>query len=215
MNDYATLDLETSKVSVNMDTIITISPVALTKLKELRGEEPDADKLGLRIAITSPPGQAFVYDLTFEEFLKAAFNEEVRTIDGLKIIIPNKDTSLLRGAKLDYDEQKGLTLNNSHRPKTEAVEGLVHDDELSTMIDAIVIAEVNPMLKAHGGFVTYRGHDTKGTAYVTMGGGCHGCSLSTQTMLEGVEKIIAEQIKDISSIRDLTDHTTGENPYYR
>lgn len=198
-----------------MDTIITITPVAMAKLKELRGEEPDADKLGLRIAITSPPGQAFVYDLTFEEFLKAAFNEEVRTIDGLKVIIPGKDVSLLRGAKLDYDEQKGLTLNNSNRPKAGAVEGLVQDDELSTKIDAIVTAEVNPMLAAHGGFVTYRGHDKEGTAYITMGGGCHGCSLSAQTMLEGVDKIITAQIEGISFVRDLTDHTTGANPYYR
>ena len=214
MNRYATLDLETSKVSTNMDTIVTITPGAMVKLKELRGEETAADKLGLRIAIASAPGETLGYDLTFEEFMKAAFSEEVRTVDGLKIIIPGKDVSLLRGAKLDYDTLKGLTLNNPNRPKTAAVEGLVNDDELSMKIDAIVLAEVNPMLAGHGGFVTYKGHDNEGTAYISMGGGCHGCSLSAQTMLEGVEKIITTQIEGISSVRDLTDHTTGANPYY-
>ena len=215
MNSYATIDLETSKVPANIDTIVTITPVAMAKLKELRGEETAADKLGLRIAIASAPGETLGYDLTFEEFLKAAFSEEVRTVDGLKVIIPGRDVSLLRGARLDYDDQKGLTLNNPNRPKAGAVEGLVNDDELSTKIDAIVLAEVNPMLTAHGGFVTYRGHDNEGTAYITMGGGCHGCSLSAQTMLEGVDNIITAQIEGISSVRDLTDHTTGANPYYR
>lgn len=197
------------------ETLITLTLAALGVLKELRDQEPLAEKLGLRIAITSKPGEDFVYDLKFEEFLKAAYDEEVCTIDELKVIIPKKDVSLLRGGKLDYDEQKGLTLTNRNRPKAGSTEGLEENDEISAKIETIILTEVNPMLQAHGGFVTYRGHDKKGTAYVTMGGGCHGCSLSAQTMLEGVDKIITSQVEYIYSIRDLTDHTLGQNPYYR
>ena len=62
---------------------------------------------------------------------------------------------------------------------------------------------------------TFAGHDKEGTAYFTMGGGCHGCSMSKQTMLEGVQKIITEQVTSISRVRDLTDHASGANPYYR
>ncbi|MFZ9822133.1 MAG: NifU family protein [Ilumatobacteraceae bacterium] len=47
-----------------------------------------------------------------------------------------------------------------------------------------------------------------------MGGGCHGCSMSKQTMLEGVQTMITEQVKAITRVRDLTDHATGANPYY-
>jgi Fe/S biogenesis protein NfuA len=196
------------------DTIITVTAAALTKLKELRDTEPDAKKLGLRLSIISKPGEDFRYDLVFEEFLKSAFTDEVRTIDGFKFIIPQSDVDSLRGAELDYNEQAGLVLRNPNRPKAPMIDGLVRDDETSAQVEAIVSTEVNPMLAAHGGFVTYAGHDNEGTAYFTMGGGCHGCSMSKQTMLEGVQTMITEQVKAITRVRDLTDHTTGANPYY-
>ena len=94
------------------------------------------------------------------------------------------------------------------------VEGLTSDDALSAEIEAMVAAEVNPALAAHGGFVTYVGHDGEGTAYLTMGGGCHGCSMSKMTMLDGVQTMLVEAIDEIERVRDLTDHATGENPFY-
>ena len=94
------------------------------------------------------------------------------------------------------------------------VDGLVSDDEISAQIEAIVFSEVNPALSAHGGFVTFSGHDKEGTAYFTMGGGCHGCSMSRQTMLEGVQTMLVEQVPAITRVRDITDHSTGANPYY-
>ena len=197
------------------DTIISVTSAALTKLKELRDTEPDAEKLGLRLSVISQPGEDFRYDLVFEEFLKSAFTDEVRTIDGFKFIIPQNDVDSLRGAELDYNEQSGLVLRNPNRPKAPVIEGLVRDDETSAQVEAIVATEVNPMLAAHGGFVTYAGHDKEGTAYFTMGGGCHGCSMSKQTMLEGVQSMVTEQVKTITRVRDLTDHATGANPYYR
>lgn len=197
------------------DTIITATEPALAKLKELRATEPDAEKLGLRLAVISQPGEDFRYDLVFEEFLKSAFTDEVRTIDGFKFIMPAKDVDSLRGSELDYNEQAGLVLRNPNRPKAPAIEGLVHDDEVSAQIEAIVSVDVNPALAAHGGFVTFAGHDNEGTAYFTMGGGCHGCSMSKQTMLEGVQTMLTEQVKEITRVRDLTDHATGANPYYK
>jgi Fe/S biogenesis protein NfuA len=77
-----------------------------------------------------------------------------------------------------------------------------------------VATDVNPALAAHGGFVTFAGHDTEGTAYFTMGGGCHGCSMSRQTMLEGVQTMIGELVPAITRVRDLTDHSSGANPYF-
>lgn len=197
------------------DTIISVTDAAMAKLKELRSTEPDAEKLGLRLSIISQPGEDFRYDLIFEEFLKSAFTDEVRTIDGFKFIVPADDVDSLRGAELDYNDQAGLVLRNPNRPKAPVVEGLTRDDETSAQIEAIVSVDVNPALAAHGGFVTYAGHDNEGTAYFTMGGGCHGCSMSKQTMLDGVQTMITEQVKTITRVRDLTDHTTGVNPYYR
>ena len=138
---------------------------------KLRDEEPDADKLGLRLALASAPGEDFRYDLSFDEYLTAAFTDEVRTHDGLKVIVPGNDLELLRGATLDYNDNQGLVIRNPNRPAAPTVEGLTSDDALSAEIEAMITGEVNPALAAHGGFVSYVGHDGEGTAYLTMGGG--------------------------------------------
>jgi len=196
------------------DTIISITEAAVAKLKELRDDEPDAASLGLRLEIATVVGNEFRYDLSFDEFRKAAFSDEVRTHDGLKVIIPQRDLPNLRSAVLDYNDAQGLVLRNPNTPPPPSVEGLVNDDDLAGQVRAIVSEQVNPALAAHGGFVTFVGHDNEGTAYFTMGGGCHGCSMSTATMLDGVQTMLADALPEITKVRDLTDHASGENPYY-
>ncbi|MDO9174988.1 MAG: NifU family protein [Actinomycetota bacterium] len=204
-------------------SIVTVTPEAMTELAALRDTEPDADRLGLRLEIISQPGEDFKYDLSFDVVTKAAFTDEVRTHSvttesgdtiTLKVIIPAASLDLLDGATLDHTAGAGLVIRNPNKPKAPVVEGLVNDDPLSAEVESIVATEVNPALAAHGGFVTYVGHDNEGTAYLTMGGGCHGCSMSRMTMLEGVQTMIVEALPAIERVRDLTDHTSGENPYY-
>jgi Fe/S biogenesis protein NfuA len=199
--------------------VITVTDAALAKILELRAEEADAEQLGLRLAIASGPGEEFRYDLSFDEFLKADFTDEVRThTDGegrsIKVIIPGGDVERLQDATLDYGDAQGLVIRNPNRPAPPDVEGLVNDDGLSAQIEAMVANEVNPALAVHGGFVTYVGHDGQGTVYMTMGGGCHGCSMSKMTMLDGVQTMLSEAIPAVQRVRDLTDHSTGENPFY-
>ena len=198
----------------DVEQIISITAAAHDQIVQMRDAEPETDRLGLRLEIVSDPGEAFRYDLSFEVTTKAAFTDEVRTHDGLKVIVPAKDVDLLRGATLDYTDAQGLVIRNPNKPAAIVVEGLVNDDALSAEIETLVTGEVNPALAAHGGFVTYVGHDGEGTAYLTMGGGCHGCSMSRMTMLDGVQTMIVEQVEGISQVKDLTDHATGENPYY-
>ena len=152
------------------EPIISITPEALEQLFELRDDEPEAAKLGLRVAIASAAGEEFRYDLSFDEFLKAAFTDEVRTHDGMKVIIPGADVELLEGATLDYTSTQGLVIRNPNRPKAPVIEGLISDDALSAEVEAMVAGEVNPALAAHGGFVTYVGHDGAGDDFRQPGG---------------------------------------------
>jgi Fe/S biogenesis protein NfuA len=201
-------------VQVENDQIISVTSAAHTQIIQMREDEPETDRLGLRLEIISDPGAEFRYDLSFEITTKAAFTDEVRTHDGLKVIIPAKDIEQLKGATLDFTDSQGLVIRNPNKPLVPSIEGLVRDDALSAEIEAIISAEVNPALAAHGGFVTFVGHDESGTAFLTMGGGCHGCSMSRMTMLDGVQTMIVEQIEGIDQVKDMTDHTSGENPYY-
>ncbi len=201
--------------TTEVSSIITITDDALAELVKLRDSEEDAASLGLRLEIVSGPGEEFKYDLSLDEFRKAAFTDEVRTHSGMKVIIPAKDVELLEDAILDYTANGGLVIRNPNKPAVPVIEGLVNDDALSAEIEAIVATEVNPALAAHGGFVTFAGHDEAGTAYLTMGGGCHGCSMSKVTMLEGVQTTLVEKVEGIQRVRDMTDHQSGENPFYR
>jgi Fe/S biogenesis protein NfuA len=194
--------------------IIEITDAAHDKIMSLRAEEDEADRLGLRLEIAGTSGDVFQYDLSFDEYTKAAFTDEVRTHQGLKVIIPAQDVDRLQGAVLDYADSTGLIIKNPNKPVAARIEGLVHDDELSAEIEGLVAGEINPALAAHGGFVSFVGHDGEGAAYLRMGGGCHGCSMSRMTMMDGVQTMLVEQIPAISRVVDVTDHSTGENPYY-
>jgi Fe/S biogenesis protein NfuA len=201
------------------DPIIHVTDEALAELLTMRDAEPETDRLGLRLEIMSEPGQEFRYDLSFDVVTKAAFSDEVRShpaADGrsLKVIIPAAHIDALTGATLDRTDSQGLVIRNPNKPAAPVVEGLTRDDELSAAVEAVIATEVNPALAAHGGFVTYVGHDGEGTAYLTMGGGCHGCSMSRMTMLDGVQTTLIEQVPEIERVRDITDHSSGENPYY-
>ena len=51
--------------------------------------------------------------------------------------------------------------------------------------------------------------------FIRMMGGCQGCSASSATLRNGIERILRESFgDDVNEIIDVTDHSSGENPYY-
>jgi Fe/S biogenesis protein NfuA len=195
------------------DGILTITPAALETINELRSSEPDGEHLGLKVEIVDRTGPEFRYDLFFETVTKAAITDVIRNHDGLKVIVPAADVDDLEGAVLDH-ELGQLVMRNPNRPAAIQLGTLVTTDDLALAVRSIVDEQVNPALAAHGGYVTFIGHDGDGKAYLTMGGGCHGCSMSRMTMLQGVQTMIMEAVPTITKVVDATDHSTGENPYY-
>ncbi len=195
------------------ELVLTITDAAKAKLIEVRDEEPDADRLGLRVEITDDTGPDYRYDLSFETVTKAALTDVIRDHDGLKVIVPAADVDRLQGATLDH-ELGGLVMRNPNRPQPIEIGALTIDDATAAAVREVIDAEVNPALAVHGGFITFVGHDGEGKAYVTMGGGCHGCAMSRMTMLQGVEGMITGTVDGINRVVDATDHSAGENPYY-
>ena len=195
------------------EQVVTISPAALTVINELRDAEPDGEHLGLRVEIVDRDGPEFRYDLYFETVTKAPITDVIRNHDGLKVLVPSLDVDDLQGAVLDH-ELGQLVMRNPNRPKPVQLGTLDTTDELAQAVRTVIDDQVNPALAAHGGFITFMGHDGEGRVYVTMGGGCHGCSMSRMTMLEGVQTMIVEAVPGIEKVQDVTDHTTGENPYF-
>ena len=94
----------------------------------------------------------------------------------------------------------------------EAIEE--QNDEVYVEVEALINRDVNPSIASHGGYVTLV-RVVGDKAYVTMGGGCQGCSASSVTLKRGVETMIVAKIDEIMEVVDITNHDAGINPYYK
>lgn len=81
-------------------------------------------------------------------------------------------------------------------------------------IEKLLDEQIRPALAAHGGDVEVVDFDND-KLYLKLSGGCQGCSASQATLTQGIERIVKEKFPDIKEIIDLTDHSSGENPYFK
>jgi len=197
---------------------VGVSPEALAKVIDLRSGESDADGLGLRIEVTGVQGVDYTYDLAFEVLADVADTDVRFTVgDGLDMILPAADIDKLRGATLDLPsnpDQAGLVLRNPNRPD---LGGPAVDLELtgtvSEQVAQLLERQINPAIAAHGGFAELVGVEGD-RVQIKLGGGCQGCAMSRMTVASGIEQAIKDRISDDLVVEDVTDHDSGESPYF-
>lgn len=80
-------------------------------------------------------------------------------------------------------------------------------------IENLFDEQVRPALAAHGGNVEIVDIDN-GKLFVKLSGGCQGCSSSSATLKDGIERMIKQTFPEIEEVVDLTDHDSGEKPYF-
>lgn len=200
-----------------VDQVMTVTEAAFAKVLEVRNEEDDPAGLALRVSITGSQGVDYVYDLAFFE-IAAAPEDDVRwEVDDLSFLIPAEDREKLTGATLDLPSnptQGGLVIRNPNRPNPLGDIGTLElTGEIPEQVGQLIAERINPALASHGGYATLVGIEGS-TAYVTMGGGCQGCSMSAATLTEGIRSAILEAVPEILEVVDATDHSAGENPFY-
>jgi Fe/S biogenesis protein NfuA len=199
------------------DLIVQVSEAAHAKILEILAEEDEPDTLGLRIEVTGMHGVEYAYDLSFETVAEADAADVRYEVDGLTVMIPADSVESLRGSTLDVPSnprQGGLVIRNPNRPDPLAGAGpLELTGEVADKVTQLLEQRINPALSAHGGFANLVGVDGD-AVYVTMGGGCQGCSMSAMTLTEGIKKMILESIPEVREVVDATNHSAGENPFY-
>lgn len=72
---------------------------------------------------------------------------------------------------------------------------------------------INPAVASHGGVVHFEDY-VNNTVYIRFAGGCQGCSASSATLKNGIDRLIREEFPSIEAVVDVTDHDAGANPYY-
>ena len=102
-------------------------------------------------------------------------------------------------------------INDFTNHLTEAME--IGDSTLFDEVNELIKNDVNPSIASHGGIITLQ-NVSDGKAYVTMGGGCQGCSASSVTLKQGVESYLVAKVDGINEVVDMTNHSEGVNPYY-
>lgn len=80
-------------------------------------------------------------------------------------------------------------------------------------LEKLLDEQIRPALAAHGGNVEIVDVDNN-ILYLRLQGGCQGCASSKATLKDGIEQIVKRNFPMIEDVVDLTDHDSGENPYY-
>ncbi len=196
------------------NTVLSIEPKALDMVKELRDNEPGDGEFALSIEVTGFKGPQFSYELAFVPLSDKADNWVEERHDDLAVIFPKADSGKLDGAVLEMTDQ-GLAMNNPNRPATPSMSAPEGDlsGPLVDQINQVITEQVNPAIAAHGGGAELVSVD--GTiAYLRLFGGCQGCGLAQVTLKQGIERILLESIDELTQVVDVTDHASGDDPYY-
>ena len=196
--------------------VFAITDAALAKVLEIRGAEDDPSSLCLWIEVTGANGVDYTYDLSFETIADLEPTDHIEQVGELSVAIPAGSLDQLRGATLDLPAaagQGGLVLRNPNRPNPLLGADLELTGDLADKVGQLLEQSINPSLAAHGGFATLVGVDDT-RVFLTMGGGCQGCSMSAATLVQGIQVAIKEALPEVTEVIDATDHSAGENPFY-
>jgi Fe/S biogenesis protein NfuA len=217
--------MATSTEHVEVTTpIVSLTPEAYKVVKEAIDNEPDAG-LALWLEVRGVQGGSFVYDLYFQGVSDAGADDARHLHDELEVVVPAPSVARLRGARLEWSEDGGggLVLVNPNSPEPEeAAPGVPPEvlakgiaGPLAQRVVAVLEQAVNPSIASHGGRADLVAlDDDDGTAYLRLSGGCQGCAMSQMTLRQGIETALLEEVPELTRVLDVTDHATGENPFY-
>jgi Fe/S biogenesis protein NfuA len=176
-------------------------------------EQQDAGELALKLSVAAAGTPRAECQLSFCESDTAAEGDQRIPCDGFDLIVDAASVAWLEEAELDFEEDRmgGQLLVRAPNIKG----GTPADDApLEERVQHLIDSEINPSIAAHGGVVSLVEVDAAGVAILQFGGGCHGCGMVGVTLKEGIEKTLVSALPEITGVRDVTDHSSGENPYY-
>ena len=168
--------------------------------------------MSVRVFITQPGTPYAETCLAYCRPEEVNENDEIMDLDDLRVYLDKQSILYMEDAKIDFAKDKmggQLTIKapNAKMPKVTS------DSSLEDQITYILYNEVNPGLASHGGEVKLIEVTEDLQAILEFGGGCQGCSAVDVTLKEGIEKTLLSKLPQLAGVRDVTDHTQGDNAY--
>jgi Fe/S biogenesis protein NfuA len=201
--------------------ILTVTDDAMAKVLEVRASEPDPESLVLWVEVSGQQAGAYTYLMEFRTESELDDDVAIQHHDDVSIAIPADSVDLLRGATLELSGG-GMVMQNPNRPApvtpfSPAVDPNRPPADLSGEVPQRVVQvleqEINPAIAAHGGYAELVAVEGS-IAYLRLSGGCQGCGLASVTLSQGIEVAILDSVPEITEVIDVTDHASGDNPFY-
>ena len=192
--------------------MINITPTAQEYFSKLI-EQQDEDGLGLRISVSHPGTPGASCDLQFCPAGQNMPDDIVAEFDGFNLFVAAASEKWLAEAEIDFEADPTggqLTI------KAPGIKGDApgQDASLEDRVSWLLQTEINPALASHGGRVALVEITEDKEVILQFGGGCQGCGMADVTMKQGIEQTLSRQIPEITAVKDVTDHSSGTNPYY-
>ena len=206
------------------EPVLTVTDRARAKVLEILASEPEPDLLALWLDVNGEAGGQYSYDLYFQAVADAGPQDAVVHNDDLPVVIPAASIDKVRGATLDLSRDLtngGLVINNPNRPAPVVPASPPMSDRppadltgpVAQRVVQVLDTQINPSIAAHGGRAELVAVEDD-VAYLRLGGGCQGCGLASVTLSQGIEVAIRDAVPEITRVVDVTDHASGENPFY-
>ena len=198
---------------------LTITDNARTQIQTAL-EQQQPQKTALRIEATTNGTAEFAYGMRLVDTDDLREGDEIVENNGVKVLVDPASARNLEGATVDYEDgilRSGFRFDNPNQPNIpELGEGPRGDlsGPTADKVEQLINTEINSAVAAHGGKVNFVGVK-ENRAYLSFGGGCHGCGMVDVTLKQGIEARIKELVPEIEEVVDVTDHSAGENPFYR
>ena len=210
-------------------------------MRGFRAAAPDPSDRVLSVRVTGQADGEYVCALSLEPQTQVRAGDTMQHQGDLAIVVANDSAAKLRGATVDWSEDRlhsGFVVINPNKPPPPplalptlpmsmspgagpavrppappTMPGAGLDTEVARRVTAVLDREVNPSIASHGGHAELAGIEGA-TAYLRLGGGCQGCGMATVTLSQGIEVAITQAVPEIDRVIDVTDHASGTNPYF-
>ena len=196
-----------------MSKIINITKSAEEYLAKLVADKDD-ESIGIRIFISDPGTPKAETCLAYCKSNEADPSDELIQLDTLDAFIDKRSIPFLKDAEVNFDHdnfggQLTIKAPNARFPNISA------DSPVEDRINYVIYNEINPMLESHGGEVSLVKFTESKEAVLQFGGGCQGCGMVDVTLKDGIEKTLLEQVPEVKSVKDITDHSIDDNAFMK
>jgi Fe/S biogenesis protein NfuA len=208
------------------EMVLNITEVARQKVLRVRANENEPETLALWLEIAGVANGKYKYDMYFQPVDYAGPSDVVQRHDDLSVVIPAFSVDKVRGATLDVQGdpiEGGLVLDNPNSPSPAVGAAAAGggggrppadlSGAVPQRVRQVLDQQINPSIASHGGRAELVAVE-EGTAYLRLSGGCQGCGMASVTLSQGIEVVIKEQVPEVTRVVDVTDHASGENPYF-